>query len=183
MSKKWAQQQIADAAEFVHEGVMARVDRRFPSQDALISAHNENAIDLRCELSAALTQIAALTKQVEELQEEVAGRKEQVGDLVDAVFDSDDEVESLKAELATAKEELAARTSAGNSAPYVPKAQYDAKVAKLEAELAALREVHTQEIEIMHDALDLMNQYNGRTRSECIRIAREHILDTTGEQA
>ena len=86
-NKKWAQQQTADAAEFVHEGVMSRVDRRFPSQDALISAHNENAIDIQCKLIESLTQIAenegvirvmrsnledasaqiaALTKQVEE---------------------------------------------------------------------------------------------------------------------
>lgn len=51
--KKWMQEQIVDAAGKVHKRVMARVDRRFPSQDSLIAAHNWNAVDLQCELNEA----------------------------------------------------------------------------------------------------------------------------------
>lgn len=104
--------------------------------DARCLLENDHPCAHVFDLSDAIEVIATLTAQVEELQEEVQGRKDQVSDLSDAVFERDERITSL----ATQVEELSTQTAAGTSAIYVPKAQYDSKVARYEAELDALRE-------------------------------------------
>lgn len=109
--KKWAQEQIVDAAGKVHESVMARIDEKFPSQDAIISSHNENAIDIQCRLTEALAQIASLkgAMSAQDQRERNAGAMCGVSysvhgcDWPDAVAD---EVLGLRAQIATLTEQV-----------------------------------------------------------------------------
>ena len=141
-NKKWTQQQIADAAEFVHEGVMSRVDRRFPSQDALISAHNENAIDIQCELIESLTREAALTKQV------ASGNAlyQKIADIVDAEHPDpnsrDSEWDVLPSGVQSAINRQRKRAEKADVELATAKAQVDVYkqvMSELRAELATLR--------------------------------------------